>query len=254
MVTGQVEAAQVRILDIDAFLVLLVHAPTLYVTPQFHGFDNLYCKTMFHHGDDWTVVNVRAPAPSASPRHQVPTHTAACAQGIEIGISQIAKKASNGENVAVWNFPIDATFKSTNVFGWPRLVLNVRPRCAFARLYEVLASPRPRALLSPALSGLAGLQPGLPRPRPSPRLRQRPRPHRPGALRALRPHVYAASIVPVQAVCILAARQPSGGPRVQDLSPRLALTRARPPARARVPPRPSSSSMQRPRPSTRAEK
>lgn len=25
----------------------------------------------------------------------------------------------------MWNFPLDATFKSTNAFGWPRLVLSV---------------------------------------------------------------------------------------------------------------------------------
>jgi B9 domain-containing protein 1 len=25
----------------------------------------------------------------------------------------------------VWNFPLDVTYKSTNVFGWPQLVLAV---------------------------------------------------------------------------------------------------------------------------------
>ena len=26
----------------------------------------------------------------------------------------------------VWNFPIDVKFKSTNVFGWPRIAISVR--------------------------------------------------------------------------------------------------------------------------------
>lgn len=28
----------------------------------------------------------------------------------------------------IWNFPIDAKFKSTNPFGWPRIAVSVRQR------------------------------------------------------------------------------------------------------------------------------
>lgn len=47
-------------------------------------------------------------------------------QGPEPCISQIARKSTNGENTLVWNFPVSHTFESTNVFGWPRIVLSVR--------------------------------------------------------------------------------------------------------------------------------
>ena len=47
-------------------------------------------------------------------------------QGIDTGFSQVARKgSSSGDTSIVWNFPVDVTFKSTNPFGWPRLVLSV---------------------------------------------------------------------------------------------------------------------------------
>lgn len=33
----------------------------------------------------------------------------------------------------VWNFPIDVTFKATNAFGWPQLILSI---------YEVVSARR----------------------------------------------------------------------------------------------------------------
>jgi B9 domain-containing protein 1 len=32
---------------------------------------------------------------------------------------------SNSEEQIVWNFPIDVSFNSTNVFGWPRIAISV---------------------------------------------------------------------------------------------------------------------------------
>ena len=53
--------------------------------------------------------------------------TIACAyQGPHFGTSQTAKAAATSKHEVVWNFPIDIAFKSTNAFGWPRLVLSVR--------------------------------------------------------------------------------------------------------------------------------
>ncbi|XP_066416862.1 B9 domain-containing protein 1 [Molothrus aeneus] len=69
---------------------------------EFPGFDDLYCKFSFVYGQDW-----------------VPT------AGLEEGISQIASKSSVSPTTLVWNFPIDITFKSTNPFGWPQIVLSV---------------------------------------------------------------------------------------------------------------------------------
>ncbi|XP_060219565.1 B9 domain-containing protein 1 isoform X2 [Meriones unguiculatus] len=69
---------------------------------QFPEFDDLYCKYCFVYGQDW--------APTA---------------GLEEGISQIASKSQDVRQALVWNFPIDVTFKSTNPYGWPQIVLSV---------------------------------------------------------------------------------------------------------------------------------
>uniref|UniRef100_A0A674HB22 B9 domain-containing protein 1 n=1 Tax=Taeniopygia guttata TaxID=59729 RepID=A0A674HB22_TAEGU len=61
-----------------------------------------------------------SPAPgSPSPAHP------GSPQGLEEGISQITSKSSVSPTTLVWNFPIDITFKSTNPFGWPQIVLSV---------------------------------------------------------------------------------------------------------------------------------
>jgi hypothetical protein len=68
----------------------------------FPNLDGLYVRYTFQHGPDWKI-----------------------AQGIDAGFSQEAQKGGAGDASIVWNFPIDVTFKSTNPFGWPRLVLSV---------------------------------------------------------------------------------------------------------------------------------
>ncbi|XP_075879983.1 B9 domain-containing protein 1 [Nelusetta ayraudi] len=69
---------------------------------NFPEYDNLYCKYCFVYGHDW--------APTA---------------GLEEGITQITCKGSLVSQRLVWNFPLEATFKSTNPSGWPQLVLSV---------------------------------------------------------------------------------------------------------------------------------
>ncbi|KAB1265695.1 B9 domain-containing protein 1 [Camelus dromedarius] len=69
---------------------------------QFPEHDDLYCKYCFVYGQDW--------APTA---------------GLEEGISQITSKSLDARRALVWNFPIDVTFKSTNPYGWPQIVLSV---------------------------------------------------------------------------------------------------------------------------------
>eukprot|EP00899_Mesostigma_viride_P001000 jgi/Mesvir1/10900/Mv08609-RA.1 len=64
--------------------------------------DNAYCKYVMVHGDDWHVLD-----------------------GVEDGITQITRRSSGPDASLVWNFPIDITYKSTNAFGWPQLVLSV---------------------------------------------------------------------------------------------------------------------------------
>jgi B9 domain-containing protein 1 len=59
---------------------------------------------MFSHGPDWDIV-----------------------AGIDCGLSQTACKSSLSSNhrEVVWNFPIDVSFKSTNIHGWPRVAVSV---------------------------------------------------------------------------------------------------------------------------------
>lgn len=45
--------------------------------------------------------------------------------GMESGITQVASVPGGSDSAIVWNFPIDLTFKSTNVYGWPQLVIGV---------------------------------------------------------------------------------------------------------------------------------
>merc|ERR1712167_138889 len=45
--------------------------------------------------------------------------------GTEEGITQVASVPAGRPAKVVWNFPVDLTFKSTNVYGWPQLVLHV---------------------------------------------------------------------------------------------------------------------------------
>ncbi|EGB06642.1 hypothetical protein AURANDRAFT_28991 [Aureococcus anophagefferens] len=64
--------------------------------------DDLYVRYGFSFGPDWTVVD-----------------------GIETGLSQIARKAPGVDQSVVWNFPVDISFKSTNAHGWPRMSISV---------------------------------------------------------------------------------------------------------------------------------
>lgn len=37
------------------------------------------------------------------------------------------------EQMLVWNFPLDITYKATNAFGWPQMVVSVYGLDAFGR-------------------------------------------------------------------------------------------------------------------------
>jgi B9 domain-containing protein 1 len=73
------------------------------VSGQFGPSDALYCRYTFSFGPDWTILS-----------------------GIDTGLSQTARiNPVHADEGIVWNFPIDVTFKSTNVYGWPRLAVSV---------------------------------------------------------------------------------------------------------------------------------
>lgn len=69
---------------------------------EFYDVDNAYCKYSFHFGSEWSVV-----------------------AGIEEGLTQMCKCSNDPRNLAVWNFPLDITFKSTNPHGWPQLIISI---------------------------------------------------------------------------------------------------------------------------------
>lgn len=65
--------------------------------------DYLYCRYFFTCGDDWDIVG-----------------------GLDNGLSQIAcHNHLTVDGTVVWNFPLDISFKSTNVHGWPRIAIGV---------------------------------------------------------------------------------------------------------------------------------
>ena len=70
---------------------------------QFGPNDGLYCRYVFSYGPDWTVMS-----------------------GIDTGLSQTGRlNPLQIDDGVVWKFPIDITFKSTNVHGWPRIAISV---------------------------------------------------------------------------------------------------------------------------------
>ncbi|XP_025090453.1 B9 domain-containing protein 1-like [Pomacea canaliculata] len=77
-------------------------------TAEFPEFDDIYCRYFFTHGPDWLITS-----------------------GLEEGITQITKKSQDERQLFVWNFPLDITFKSTNCYGWPQLVVSAYGLDAF---------------------------------------------------------------------------------------------------------------------------
>ncbi|KAK3579235.1 hypothetical protein CHS0354_033306 [Potamilus streckersoni] len=82
--------------------VFLVNVAGQIETGEFQEFDDLYCKYCFVYGPDWLITS-----------------------GLEESISQITKKSEDERQLFCWNFPLDVTFKSTNPYGWPQLVVHV---------------------------------------------------------------------------------------------------------------------------------
>lgn len=67
------------------------------------GSDNLFVQYQYSYGSDWKTR-----------------------YGLEHGITQIARRNTGSDNqVLLFNYPIEATFSSTNVQGWPQIVFSV---------------------------------------------------------------------------------------------------------------------------------
>ena len=81
---------------------------------RFEGNDSLYCRYAFAHGEDWTIM-----------------------RGVEEGITQMSSAEQTGQ-LAVWNFPVDVSFRATCIHGWPQLVLSVYGTDYFGRSDMIL--------------------------------------------------------------------------------------------------------------------
>ncbi|GBF90328.1 hypothetical protein Rsub_02434 [Raphidocelis subcapitata] len=114
--------------------------------------DTAYCKFEVVTGEDWQLLD-----------------------GMETGITQVLNSAGP-DRMLVWNFPLDVTYKSTNAFGWPQVVVSVYGVDAWGRdvvkgygsmhlptcpgRYELcvrLYRPRSASLLQTFLSWLTGM-------------------------------------------------------------------------------------------------
>lgn len=81
---------------------LCTKLPTMLKHTQVPSCDNGYCKFRIVRGDDWQLL-----------------------EGFEDGVTQVTRQSSGASPSLVWNFPLDVTYKSTNVFGWPQLVVAI---------------------------------------------------------------------------------------------------------------------------------
>lgn len=108
--------------------------------------DGLYCRYSYYYGNDWLIAGVSSAAWCYPLAHSAASIDASHqrVQGVDSGVSQVAvtsylhnntssvSSVSSSSSVAgtsnssvVWNMPVDVTFKTTNVFGWPRLAIAV---------------------------------------------------------------------------------------------------------------------------------
>lgn len=85
------------------------------------GHQQLMCSYEFVYGQDWRLQDT-------------PTSTT-CDSQYSVNV------ATRAGATAVWNFPLSATFTSTNVQGWPRLVITLCDQNLVARGYGVCLIP-----------------------------------------------------------------------------------------------------------------
>ena len=88
------------------YFVLVVNGTICHA--EFPGSGKLTCNYRFVYGPDWEVVRVTGENAS-----------------LLSGMTQIAGRAGAHRPIFTWNFPLEIAFKSTNPYGWPKLVMTV---------------------------------------------------------------------------------------------------------------------------------
>ncbi len=76
---------------------------------EFPGASSLCCVYSFEYGHDWEITKP----------------TGVDQVTIENGITQVSLRKSGNQPLYVWNFPIEIAFRSTNISGWPKLILTI---------------------------------------------------------------------------------------------------------------------------------
>ncbi|PFH33459.1 B9-C2 domain-containing protein [Besnoitia besnoiti] len=76
----------------------------------------LLCRYLFVYGPDWSII---------SGEDQAISQSAYAARGSSRALSFFSYPLHAGGEQVVWNLPFSLIFKSTNPYGWPRLVLCV---------------------------------------------------------------------------------------------------------------------------------
>ena len=134
------------------FFLLHVHGTVEGVAFPGEDYDHLRCKVLFRFGPDWALVGnggneqlqskaklqqqtSKQPTKHAKEQHRSSSvtkqTTSAAAAAPSVFLSQTAVRAEDGgsgqqhklsQQSFVWNLPLEATFQSTNVFGWPQVV------------------------------------------------------------------------------------------------------------------------------------
>lgn len=98
------------------FFLINIHGQIESCTFPGRNYENLYCKCLLRYGPDWALVNTKS-------KNNNDTNDGDEKCKDKVFLSQIANKRPDDIlPMFVWNLPIDFTFKSSNVFGWPQIV------------------------------------------------------------------------------------------------------------------------------------
>ena len=96
--------------------------------------NNLYCRYVISYGKDWHVTHGITSGLSqiAQWKHVPyipvnPSHRFKSSSSLSTSSSSIYNQSSNNyfSPTIVWNFPIEISFQSTNIYGWPRISIAI---------------------------------------------------------------------------------------------------------------------------------
>lgn len=88
-----------------SFFLINIHGQIESVHFPGEDYPGVYGKCLFQHGPDWAILGDEAEKAKE-----------------KVFVSQMATRCADHRQLYAWNLPMEVTFKSTNVFGWPQLV------------------------------------------------------------------------------------------------------------------------------------